>query len=136
MAKSAISDYLECLCVVLHTTSSYKVLPLPTLCHRVRLYISVVVLAGPNEASLRFHGLGHHVIYQTVLIPDAFGLKLSTVFPGHIRRSTQLCCYIWYNSLCTRGCEREKRQSMQSYFARVCIDAKILTSRRSPGRCL
>lgn len=54
----------------------------PTLCHRVRLYVSIIVLAGPDEASLRFHGLGHHVIYQPVLIPDAFGLKLSTVFPG------------------------------------------------------
>lgn len=59
----------------------------PTLCHRVRLYISVVVLAGPNKASVRLHGLGHHVIYKTVLIPDTFGLKLSTVFPGRHRRA-------------------------------------------------
>lgn len=62
----------------------------PTLCHRVRLYVSIVVLAGPDEASIGFHGLGHHVIYQTVLIPDAFGLKLGTIFPGTHKRMEKI----------------------------------------------
>ena len=53
-------------------------LPL-TLCHAVRLDISVVVLAGPNEAALRLQHLGHHVINQTMLVPDALGLKLAPV---------------------------------------------------------
>ncbi len=69
---------------ILHNFSTYgNVLSLQTLCHWVRLYVSIIVLAGPNEASIRFHCLGHHVIYQTVLVPDAFGLKLGTVFPAH-----------------------------------------------------
>lgn len=73
--------------IIPHITCIMEMFP-PTLRHRVRLYVSIVVLAGPNEASLRFHGLGHHVIYQTVLIPNFFGLELSTVFPGNTRRWT------------------------------------------------
>lgn len=53
----------------------------PTLCHRVRLHVPIVVFAGPNEAAVRFHSLGHHVIDQAMLIPDAFVLKMRHVFP-------------------------------------------------------
>lgn len=105
---------------------------LPTLCHRVRLYISIVVLAGPDEASLRFHGLGHHVVDETVLIPDTFGLKLSTIFPEHTRRwTTPLSCDL-HLQMCVLAIAKERD--------RVCMccakDSQVLTSRRSPGRCL
>ena len=40
-----------------------------SLSNRVRLHITVVVLAGPDEAALALHGLGDHVVYQTVLVP-------------------------------------------------------------------
>lgn len=57
-------------------------LSLPTLRHRVRLHVSVIVLAGPDETAVGLHGLGHHVVDQTVLVPDSLGLELSLVFPG------------------------------------------------------
>lgn len=57
-------------------------LSLPTLRHRVRLHVSVIVLAGPDEAAVGLHGLGHHVVDQTVLVPDSLGLELSLVLPG------------------------------------------------------
>lgn len=63
-------------------TTEGNLLSSPTLCHRVRLYVPIVVLAGPDKAPFRFHGLGHHVIDQPVLIPDTFGLKLGLVLPG------------------------------------------------------
>jgi len=37
--------------------------------HGVRLDVSVVVLAGPDEAALALHGLSHHIIDQTMFIP-------------------------------------------------------------------
>lgn len=116
----------------LKKTSDGNVSSLPTLCHRVRLYISIVVLAGPDEASLRFHGLGHHVVDETVLIPDTFGLKLSTIFPEHTRRwTTPLSCDL-HLQMCVLAIAKERD--------RVCMccakDSQVLTSRRSPGRCL
>lgn len=42
--------------------------------------VSIVVLAGPDKASLTLQGLGHHIIYESVLIPDLLGLKLRLVF--------------------------------------------------------
>ena len=50
-----------------------------TLGNGVRLDISVIVFAGPHKASFTFECLSHHVIYQSVLIPDTFGLKLALV---------------------------------------------------------
>lgn len=46
-----------------------------TLSDRVRLDISVVVLAGPDESSVRLHRLSDHVVNETMLIPDAGGLE-------------------------------------------------------------
>jgi hypothetical protein len=42
----------------------------------VGLDITVVVFAGPDEATLRFEGLGDHVIDETMFIPEAFGFVL------------------------------------------------------------
>lgn len=57
-----------------------------TLSHRVRLHVSVVVLTSPDKSSFRLHGLGHHVINQSVLIPDPLSLELRLVLPlKHIR---------------------------------------------------
>lgn len=55
---------------------------MPTLRHGVRLHVPVVVLAGPDEAAVGLHGLGHHVVDQAVLVPDSFGLELGLVFPA------------------------------------------------------
>ena len=53
----------------------------PTLCNCIRLHVSVVVLTCPHEPSLALHGLRHHVVYQTVLVPDACSVKLGLVVP-------------------------------------------------------
>lgn len=50
--------------------------------HGVGLHVSVVVLAGPDEAAVRLHGLRHHVVDQTVLVPDSLGLEPGLVFPA------------------------------------------------------
>lgn len=50
------------------------------MCHRVGLHVPVIVFAGPNEAAVRFHSLGHHVVDQAMLVPDASVLKLTDVF--------------------------------------------------------
>lgn len=60
----------------------------PTLGHRVRLHVPIVVFAGPNEAAVRFHSLGHHVVDQAMLIPDASVLKVGDVFPEDTRAET------------------------------------------------
>lgn len=87
--------------MVFHITSDLNLLFKPTLCHRVRLYISIIVLAGPNEASLRFHGLGHHVINETVLIPDALGLKLSTILSeAHKKVDNTVLAHVCYKDVC------------------------------------
>lgn len=49
--------------------------------NHVRLDITVVVLAGPNKLAARFEGLGHHVINETMLVPDVVGLKVLLVLP-------------------------------------------------------
>ncbi len=46
-----------------------------TLGNRVRLDVAVVVLASPDEAALGLHGLSHHVVNETVLVPDFLGLE-------------------------------------------------------------
>mmetsp|Transcript_23347 Transcript_23347/g.41465 ORF Transcript_23347/g.41465 Transcript_23347/m.41465 type:complete len:377 (+) Transcript_23347:275-1405(+) len=37
----------------------------------VRLYVTVIVLAGPNEAAGGLEGLSNHVVDETVLVPNA-----------------------------------------------------------------
>lgn len=56
-----------------------------TLCNRVRLYVSIIVLACPHKPSLTLEGLGHHVVNQTVFIPDPLLLKLSLVLPDKMQ---------------------------------------------------
>ena len=50
-----------------------------TLGDRVRLHVSIIVLAGPDKPSLGLHGLSDHVIDETMLIPDLLRFKLSLV---------------------------------------------------------
>lgn len=53
----------------------------PTLSYRVRLDISIIVLARPHESSLRLHCVGDHVVNQTVLIPNLLLFKGLLVLP-------------------------------------------------------
>lgn len=46
------------------------------LSNGVRLNVTVVVLASPDKATLGLHGVGNHVINESVLVPDALGLVL------------------------------------------------------------
>lgn len=52
-----------------------------TLGHDVRLYIAVVVLAGPHKFTFGFQCLGNHIIDQTVLVPDFQRFELLFVVP-------------------------------------------------------
>jgi hypothetical protein len=47
----------------------------------VRLNISIVVLAGPDEGSGGLEDLCHHVINEAVLVPDLQPVKLWLVVP-------------------------------------------------------
>jgi hypothetical protein len=51
-----------------------------TLSNGVRLNVTVVVLAGPDEATVGFHGVSDHIVDQTVLVDDTSGFELSLVF--------------------------------------------------------
>jgi len=51
-----------------------------TLGNRVRLDISVVVLASPDESTVGLHGIGDHIVNQAVLVPDSKSLELGGVF--------------------------------------------------------
>lgn len=51
-----------------------------TLSNGVRLNVTVVVLAGPDEATVGFHGVSDHIVDQTVLVDDASGFELRLVF--------------------------------------------------------
>ena len=39
----------------------------------IRLNISVVILAGPDESSLRFHCISNHIINKSMFVPESFG---------------------------------------------------------------
>lgn len=52
-----------------------------TLCKNVALYVSVIVLGGPDEPARRFDSLCNHIIDQTVLIINSESLKLRLIFP-------------------------------------------------------
>ena len=50
------------------------------LCHNVGLDISIIILAGPQETSLTLYHVCHHIIDQSVLIPELSALKFRAVF--------------------------------------------------------
>ena len=66
----------------LHTAPPPHISAPPTLRNCIRLHVSIIVLARPHEASLALHGLSHHVVDETVLVPDTSGIKLGLVVPG------------------------------------------------------
>ena len=45
----------------------------------IRLDITVVVLAGPDEATAGLDGIGDHIVDETVLVPETSGLELLLV---------------------------------------------------------
>merc|ERR1712168_452019 len=47
-----------------------------TLCQCIRLYISIVILAGPHKTTSCFQTLRNHIINETMLVPDVQGIKL------------------------------------------------------------
>ena len=52
-----------------------------TLCKNVALYVSIVVLGGPDKPAGRLDSLCNHIIDQTVLVVDPESLKLGLVLP-------------------------------------------------------
>ena len=70
-----------CLCCV-HKHCPF--LP-PMPCNSVRLHIYIVVFARPNKPSLSLQALGHHVINETVLVPNTCLLKLLLVLTAEGR---------------------------------------------------
>lgn len=58
---------------------------LRTLSDHVGLHIPVVVLACPDEASVRLESLGNHVINEPVLVPDALVVVCLLVFTAMYR---------------------------------------------------
>jgi hypothetical protein len=59
------------------------------LCKNVALYISVIVLSGPDEPAGRLNSLCNHIINQTVLIIDSESLKFGLVLPKKMCLSLQ-----------------------------------------------
>lgn len=51
-----------------------------TLSNAVTLHISIIVLAGPNEPSLRLDHIGHHIVDEPMLIPYFLCLELFFIF--------------------------------------------------------
>jgi len=52
-----------------------------TLGDDIGLDVSVVVLAGPDEATAGFQGLGNHVVDKTMFIPNSLLLELGLIVP-------------------------------------------------------
>ncbi|KAH3668180.1 hypothetical protein OGAPHI_001934 [Ogataea philodendri] len=50
-----------------------------TLGNDVRLDVTVVVLQSQHKATLGLDHLGHHIVDQSVLVPDTFGLELRLI---------------------------------------------------------
>ena len=50
-----------------------------TLSDNIRLDITIVVLAGPDEATAGLDNVGNHIIDETMLVPKTGGLKLGFV---------------------------------------------------------
>jgi hypothetical protein len=54
-----------------------------SLCHNVRLHITVIVLASPHKTTTRLECLCHHVINKPMLVPDLGSLKLFPVVSAY-----------------------------------------------------
>jgi hypothetical protein len=52
-----------------------------SLSDNVRLDVTIIVLAGPNEATAGLECLGNHVVNETVLIPDVGSFVILLVSP-------------------------------------------------------
>ena len=48
----------------------------------IGLHVAVVVFARPDEAAGRLEHLRHHVVDETVLVPDAHVVELRLVVPA------------------------------------------------------
>lgn len=59
-----------------------RVKPTLTLSQNVGLHVAVVIFAGPDKSAGRLQDLGHHVIDETMFIPDLQLVKLWFVLPG------------------------------------------------------
>lgn len=66
-----------------------------TLSQDVRLYISVIVLAGPHKATGRLEHLSHHVVNEPMLVPDLILVKVSLIVPGGKRTCLGESTGIW-----------------------------------------
>ena len=87
------------------------------LCKNVALYVSIIVLGGPDEPAGRLDGLCNHIIDQTVLIIDSESLKLGLVLPKKLRSSvalgrSQKLAYVSYISW-------KMSLNLPSYFLRM-----------------
>jgi hypothetical protein len=51
-----------------------------TLSNDVGLDVTIVVLASPNEATLRLDRVGNHIVNESVLVPETKLIELSLVF--------------------------------------------------------
>ena len=58
-----------------HQHRSHQPQRTKALRHRVRLNVTVVILAGPHKGAVPFQRRRHHIVDQLVLIDDAFGRK-------------------------------------------------------------
>ena len=75
---------LDGLAVRTHQYTSHETQRAVTLGNNVRLYVTVIVLAGPHEGTAGLESLGDHVVNETVLVPDAQLVEFSTVVPERI----------------------------------------------------
>lgn len=80
----------------------------------IGLNVTVVIFASPDESTLRFHGIGYHIVDQTVFIPNFFGFKRRFVFAIN---------------------DKQLRQTYISIISKV-KNKKWNTCRRFLGRCL
>ena len=83
-----------------------------SLSNWVGLNVTVVVFTGPDESTFGFHSVRHHIIDQTVLVPDILGFIRSFVVPA------------------------KEKQSQSNFRFSKCVRLKeSITFHRSPGRC-
>ena len=52
------------------------------LSHNIRLNVTVVILAGPNETAARLETLGDHIVNETMFVPDLRFLEVGLVSPA------------------------------------------------------
>lgn len=50
-----------------------------TLCENIRLYVAVVVLAGPHKTALGLEHLCNHIVNETMFIPNSKSIELFLV---------------------------------------------------------